>query len=70
MRLAPRMFLEGWMNWGTEDIAAAAVLLLATVVAVAVVFKANRSRMWRVILTGAVVLSVLAIWAQLAVGIV
>ena len=58
------------MNWGAEDLAAAAVLLLATVVAVAVVFKTNRNRMWRVILTGAVILAVLAIWAQLAVGIV
>jgi hypothetical protein len=57
------------VNWGTEDIAAAAVLLLVAVVAVALILKAVHSRTWRLLLTGLVVLVVLAVWAQLAVGI-
>jgi hypothetical protein len=58
------------MNWGVEDLIAAAVLLLAAVVGVVVVSKAVHSRLWRLVLTGLVILIVLAIWAQLAVGII
>jgi hypothetical protein len=57
------------MNWGIEDLVAAAVLLLAAVIGVAVVLRTVHSRLWRMLLTGLVILVVLGIWAQLAVGI-
>jgi hypothetical protein len=58
------------MNWGMEDLIAAAALLIAVAIAVTVVFRATHSRVWRLILTGVVVLIAFAVWAQLAVGIV
>jgi CHASE2 domain-containing sensor protein len=57
------------MNWGVEDFIAAAVLLLAAVVGVVVVSKTVHNRLWRLVLTGLVILILLATWAQLAVGI-
>ncbi len=57
------------MNWGIEDLVAAAVLLLVAVVGVAVVLSTVHSRMWRLLLVGVIIFVVLAIWAQLAVGI-
>lgn len=58
------------MNWGMEDLVAASALLIAVAIAVTVVFRATRSRVWRLISTGVVILIALAVWAQLAVGII
>jgi hypothetical protein len=58
------------MNWGMEDLAAAAGLLLAAALALTAVFRIVQSRRWRAILTVAVLVAVLAVWAQLAVGII
>ena len=57
------------MNWGLEDLAAAVVLVLTAVAATIVVFKTSHSPLWRALLAGGVILVVLAVWAQLAVGI-
>ena len=57
------------MNWGLEDLSAAVVLLLTAVAATMVIFRTSHSPLWRALLTGGVILVVMAIWAQLAVGI-
>ena len=57
------------MNWGIEDFAAAAVLLIGAAVALAVVFRSVRTQPARGLLAVGVVLATLAIWAHLAVGI-
>lgn len=57
------------MNWGIEDFAAAAALLLGTALALTLVFKTVRPRLPRNLMAGGVVLLLIGIWVQLAVGI-
>ncbi|HEX2018784.1 MAG TPA: hypothetical protein VGO17_07575 [Aurantimonas sp.] len=57
------------MNWGFEDLAAAAALLGGASVALVLVFGTFHSLLPRVLLGSIVVLTTLAIWAHLAVGI-
>jgi hypothetical protein len=57
------------MNWGIEDLAAAAALLLSAGLAIAIVFRIARAGPARALLTGVVALVALAIWAHLAVGL-
>ena len=57
------------MNWGIEDVAAAAALLMGAGLALAVIFRNVHSRLPRLLLAGIVALAVLAIWAHLAVGV-
>jgi hypothetical protein len=58
------------LNWGLEDFAAAVVLLTATWAAIEIILRLVRSGRTRALAIGAAVLAVLAVWAQLAVGIV
>ena len=57
------------MNWGIEDFGAAAALLIGAGIALALIFRSVRSRRPQLVLSGSVVLIVLAIWAHLAVGV-
>lgn len=57
------------MNWGIEDLAAASALLLGAAIALTVVFKTVPRRLPRNLLAGGVVLLLIGIWVQLAVGI-
>jgi hypothetical protein len=66
--MSPRLE-DGGMNWGVEDFAAAAVLLGVAAIALALVLRSNLDRTSRVLLAGAVVVVTLAIWAELAVGL-
>jgi hypothetical protein len=58
------------MNWGVEDVVAAAVLIASAGTGIALVRRYVSGRTLRLVLIAGVVLVVLAIWAQLAVGIV
>jgi hypothetical protein len=57
------------MNWGIEDLAAAAVLIGGAAIALTIVLRSIRNAMLRAILAIGIILGVLAIWAHLAVGI-
>ncbi len=57
------------MNWGVEDITAAAALIIGAGLALAVVFRSVHSHRARLLLAGVVAFAVLAIWAHLAVGV-
>ncbi len=58
------------MNWGIEDFGAAAALLIGAGIALALIFgSVVRRRRLQLVLSGGVVLIVLAIWAHLAVGV-
>lgn len=57
------------MNWGLEDFVAAAVIIALTAAAIALVRRTARSRAVRVALVIGVVAAAMAVWAQLAVGI-
>ena len=57
------------LNWGGEDFAAAAALLVSTSLAIAFILRFVHGKVLRPILLGGVIVFVLAIWAHLAVGI-
>lgn len=57
------------MNWGIEDFAAAAVLLLTVVLGIAIVRYRVKTPPARWLLTAVIVIAALAVWAHLAVGI-
>jgi hypothetical protein len=57
------------MNWGIEDVAAAAVIAIAVVAGILAVRLAVHSQPARGLLMTGVVLTALAFWAHLAVGI-
>jgi D-arabinose 1-dehydrogenase-like Zn-dependent alcohol dehydrogenase len=56
------------VNWGIEDLAAAATLFCAGGIAVAVILMSVRERSTQLLLMGGVGFVSLAIWAHLAVG--
>ena len=56
------------MDWGIEDFAAAAAILIALGVGVAVVGHTVSAQPTRVILIAGVILGGMAVWAHLAVG--
>lgn len=58
------------MNWGLEDIIAAIVLLGTAAVLVAVTRRYVSHGATQIAIIAIVVLATLAIWAQLAVGLV
>lgn len=57
------------MNWGIEDLTAAAALLSGGIVASTVILRTVRRPLLRFFGIGAVALAVAAIWAHLAVGV-
>lgn len=57
------------MNWGLEDFLAAAALLLAAGAGVAWALRRFQSRGARTAAVAGVVLAVMLVWAELAVGI-
>ena len=57
------------MNWGVEDFIAAAVIIVLTATGIALVRRTARSGVVRVALVILVVAAAMAVWAQLAVGI-
>jgi len=57
------------MNWGIEDFAAAAVLILTVVLGIAAVRYRVKAQPVRGILFAVIVIAALAVWAHLAVGI-
>lgn len=57
------------MNWGIEDFAAAAFLIMACVLGIAVVRYRVTAQPVRWLLSAAIVLIAAAVWAHLAVGI-
>lgn len=69
--LAPAvaMMFSNEVNWGSEDFLAAAVLLLALWTGLEVVQLVCRTHLARLIGSLVLVLVVVAIWGQLAVGI-
>lgn len=56
------------MNWGIEDVTAAAALLAGAWTAIALVRRYVPSPVLRPVLIAAVLLLVVVIWAELAVG--
>jgi hypothetical protein len=58
------------MNWGLEDVAAAALLLGGMGLLIELALKRVRSGRGRAIAVGLVVLLATLVWAELAVGIV
>ncbi len=67
---AAAMQVSKGVNWGAEDFVAAAGLLGIAWAAVEVLFRVVERRPARVIGTSLAVIGVLAVWAQLAVGII
>jgi hypothetical protein len=63
------MQLTSEVRWGLEDFVAAAMLLLGTGTGIVLAARYARSARQRVILIGALVLTLAVVWAQLAVGI-
>ena len=57
------------MNWGLEDVVAAAMLLSVAGIGVALVRRHVHGRRHRVALIALIVLALLVVWAELAVGI-
>lgn len=57
------------MNWGIEDFAAAAALLIGAGLALTIIFRSVRGRLPRLLSAGGIVLVVLTVWAHLAVDI-
>ncbi len=57
------------MDWGIEDVAAAAVLILTVVLGIAVVRYRVKTQPTRWLLIAVIVLATAAVWAHLAVGI-
>jgi hypothetical protein len=57
------------MNWGLEDLAAAAAIILLTVIGIAMALRAAKGRLARALLIFAMVTIALVIWAHLAVGV-
>ena len=58
------------MNWGIEDVLAAAMLVGGAIIAIALIRRFAKRKSARVLLTALVALVFLAVWAHLAVGIV
>jgi hypothetical protein len=69
--LAPAlaMTFSNEVRWGREDFVAAAALFVATWVGLEIVLRLFKARPARIIGASAVVVALLAVWAQLAVGI-
>ncbi|MBB3219243.1 hypothetical protein [Pseudoduganella umbonata] len=63
------MLLGGAFNWGVFDFVAAAVLLAGTGVALEFARARLRSRTSRMAAGAVIVLALLIVWAELAVGI-
>ncbi|WP_127754397.1 hypothetical protein [Devosia sp. 1566] len=61
--------VSGEVNWGAEDFFAAAGLLAAAWAAIEVLFRAVQTVRARLMGTSLALIALLAIWAQLAVGI-
>jgi hypothetical protein len=62
--------VEVWtLNWGIEDLTAAAILVMCAGIGVAVAGSLVQRRSLRVLLGSGVIAIALAIWAHLAVGI-
>lgn len=57
------------MNWGSEDFAAAAAILIAVAAGVWLVLCTVRSQPARGVMIAMVILAALAVWAHLAVGV-
>ena len=57
------------MNWRLEDFVAPAVIIVPTAAGIALVRRTARSRAVRVALVIGIVAAAMAVWAQLAVGI-
>jgi hypothetical protein len=57
------------VNWGIEDFAAAAILILAVVLGIVAVRYRVKAQPTRRILITVMVIAALAVWAHLAVGI-
>ncbi|GGY59498.1 hypothetical protein [Pseudoduganella albidiflava] len=66
---AASMLLGGGFDWGPGDFVAAAILLAATGLALELARATLRSRTSRLAAGGAIVLALLTLWAELAVGI-
>lgn len=58
------------VNWGPEDFLAAALLIGTAGLGCELAARLKRSRAMRLFVAGAVLLGVLLVWAELAVGIV
>lgn len=64
------MLFTAEMAWGAGDFAAAALLLAATGLALELARAKARTRTVRLLTGGGIVLTLLLVWAELAVGIV
>jgi len=66
---AVAMRLTSEVNWGPEDFLAAALLLGGTGIALELVARFVAGRALRMLLAVTVILALLLVWAELAVGI-
>ena len=57
------------VNWTLSDFAIAAVLLLGTGLAIELVIRYVKTRLWRTMLLAIILLLLFLTWAELAVGI-
>jgi len=57
------------VNWTASDFVVAAVLLMGTAVACETVLRMVKKMKYRIAICGAILLALLLIWAELAVGI-
>lgn len=67
---AVAMLFTSEVNWGPEDFAVGGVLLLGTAFVLDRVLGSGLSRRAMLVVAGAVLLALLFVWAELAVGVV
>ena len=67
---AVAMLFTAEVNWGPEDFAVGGVLLLGTAFVLDRVLGSRLSRSTMLVAAGAVLLALLFVWAELAVGLV
>ena len=66
---AVAMLLSEEVNWGAEDFIAAAVLFGTTALIVDTVLRHVTTPLARPVLVGSVLLALMLVWAELAVGV-
>lgn len=66
---AVAMLFTGEVNWGPGDFMVAAALFAMTGMGLELAARAQMSRMGKVLVAGAIVLALLVVWAELAVGL-
>lgn len=66
---AVAMQFTGEVNWGPEDFGAAAALFAMTGLGLELTARARLSRIGKLLVAAAVVLALMLVWAELAVGL-